>query len=69
MSKMGDNFVDTSIKSYNEDTDADWRPRTAQWPAVGGEMATAIQAALVGEKTVREALKDAQTKIDKIMMG
>ena len=32
-------------------------------------MATAIQAALVGEKTVREALKDAQTKIDKIMMG
>jgi len=69
MSKMGDNFVETSIKSYNEDTDADWRPRTVQWPAVGGEMATAIQSALVGEKSIKEALSDAQKKIDKIMMG
>ena len=67
MSKMGDNFVETSIKSYNEDTDPDWRPRTAQWPAVGGEMATAIQSALVGEKNIKEALSDAQNKIDKIM--
>ena len=69
MSKMGDNFVDTSIKSYNNDTDPDWRPRTVHWPAVGGEMATAIQAALVGEKSSKQALLDAQTKIDKIMKG
>ena len=44
-------------------------PISLSKPAVGGEMATAIQAALVGEKTVSEALKDAQAKIDKIMMG
>jgi len=69
MSKMGDNFVDTSIKSYNQDTDADWRPRTAKWPAIGGEMATAIQSALVGEKSSSQALIDAQAKIDKLMMG
>jgi multiple sugar transport system substrate-binding protein len=66
---MGDNFVDTSIKSYNQDTDADWRPRTAKWPAIGGEMATAIQSALVGEKSSSQALIDAQAKIDKLMMG
>ena len=69
MSKMGDNFVDTSIKSYNQDTDADWRPRTAKWPAIGGEMATAIQSALVGEKSSSQALIDAQAKIDKLMTG
>ena len=69
MSKMGDNFVETSIKSYNQDTDADWRPRTAKWPAIGGEMATAIQSALVGEKSSSQALIDAQAKIDKLMMG
>ena len=46
-----------------------WRPRVPQWPAIGDTMATAIQAALVGQKKSKEALDEAQAKIDAIMKG
>jgi multiple sugar transport system substrate-binding protein len=51
------------------DTDVDWRPRVPQWPALGEAMATGIQAALVGQKKSKEALDEAQVRIDAIMKG
>ena len=50
-----------------EDTDPDWRPRVPQWPAVGDVMATAVQAALVGQQTPEQALATSQAQIDKVM--
>ena len=38
-----------------------------QWPAVGEIMATAIQAALVGQAKPKDALADAQKQIDQAM--
>jgi multiple sugar transport system substrate-binding protein len=65
----GYNFGDAALQSLEQDTDVDWRPRVPQWPAVGESMATAIQAALVGQKKSKEALDEAQTRIDAIMKG
>ncbi len=67
MSKFGHNYVEASTESFAKDTDPDWRPRLPQWPAVGDTMATAIQSALVGQATPKEALKEAQKKIDQIL--
>ncbi|GJL80938.1 MAG: sugar ABC transporter substrate-binding protein [marine bacterium B5-7] len=69
MSQFGDNYVEATTESFANDTDPDWRPRLPQWPAVGDTMATAIQAALVGQATPAAALKEAQEKIDKILKG
>ena len=55
--------------SLEQDTDVDWRPRVPQWPAIGDTMATAIQATLVGQKKSKEALDEAQARIDQIMKG
>jgi len=65
----GYNFIEATTTSFAEDTDVDWRPRLPQWPAVGDTMATAIQASLVGQSTVTDALNTAQTKIDSILKG
>lgn len=65
----GYNFGEASLQSLEMDTDTDWRPRVPQWPAVGEAMATAIQTALVGQKKSREALDEAQGRIDAIMKG
>ena len=51
----------------HEDTDVDWRPRVPQWPAVGEIVATAVQAALVGQATPAGALDAAQTQVDGVM--
>jgi maltose-binding protein MalE len=51
------------------DLDVDWRPKMPQWPAVGETMATAIQAALVGQQKPKEALDEAQTRIAQILKG
>jgi ABC-type glycerol-3-phosphate transport system substrate-binding protein len=67
MRASGDNFVEASLQSLEQDTDVNWRPRVPQWPAIGDTMATAIQAALVGQKKPKEALDEAQSKIDGIM--
>ncbi len=67
MSKFGHNYVEASTESFAKDTDPDWRPRLPQWPAVGDTMATAIQSALVGQATPKDALKEAQKKIDQIL--
>ncbi|MDX1529171.1 MAG: hypothetical protein R3337_11135, partial [Gammaproteobacteria bacterium] len=67
MSKFGHNYVEASTESFAKDTDPDWRPRLPQWPAVGDTMATAIQSALVGQATPKEALAEAQKKIDQIL--
>ena len=64
---IGPNFVDASLTSLEQDTDVNWRPRIPQWPAVGDTMATAIQTALVGQKKSKEALDDAQARIDQIV--
>jgi hypothetical protein len=48
MRGFGDNFVDATLASLQNDTDVDWRPRVPQWPAVGDTLATAIQSALAG---------------------
>jgi len=64
---MGDNFVEASTKALQDDTEVDWRPRIPEWPAVGETMATAIQAALVGQAKPADALNVAQSKIKSIM--
>jgi multiple sugar transport system substrate-binding protein len=38
-----------------------------QWPAIGETMATAIQSALVGQKKSKEALDEAQARIEQIL--
>jgi ABC-type glycerol-3-phosphate transport system substrate-binding protein len=67
MKASGHNFVDAARESLEQDTDVNWRPRVPQWPAIGESMATAIQAALVGQKKPKEALDEAQAKIDSVM--
>ncbi len=67
--KVGHNFIEATTLSLKHDTDVDWRPRVPQWPAVGNAMATAIQAALVGQAKPKAALDDAQKQVDKIMQG
>jgi ABC-type glycerol-3-phosphate transport system substrate-binding protein len=69
MRASGDNFVEAALQSLEQDTDVDWRPRVPQWPAIGDTMATAIQSALVGQKKSKEALDEAQARIDQIMRG
>jgi ABC-type glycerol-3-phosphate transport system substrate-binding protein len=66
---FGPNFVDAALTSLEHDTDVDWRPRVPQWPAIGDTMATAIQAALVGQKKAKQALDDAQARIDQVLKG
>jgi multiple sugar transport system substrate-binding protein len=63
----GYNFIDATVESMQQDTDPDWRPRVPQWPAVGDLMATAVQAALVGQQTPQDAIATAQEQIDKVM--
>jgi multiple sugar transport system substrate-binding protein len=65
----GYNFGEAALQSLEMDTDIDWRPRVPQWPAIGEAMATGIQAALVGQKKPKEALDEAQARIDAIMKG
>lgn len=67
MESFGDNLVDVTTASFREDIDLDWRPRIAQWPAVGEIMATAVQAALVGQAMPKDALTEAQRKIEQVM--
>jgi multiple sugar transport system substrate-binding protein len=52
-----------------EDTDVDWRPLVPQWPEIGEVISVAIQAALVRQKTPKEALDEANREIAKIMKG
>ena len=66
---IGPNFVEAALASLEQDTDVDWRPRVPQWPAIGDTMATAIQAALSGQATVKAALDDAQKRIEPMMRG
>lgn len=67
MKNAGDNFIPAALESLEQDTDVDWRPRVPQWPAIGETMATAIQSALVGQKKSKEALDDAQARIQQIL--
>ena len=69
MKGAGDNFIPAALISLESDTDVDWRPRVPQWPAIGETMATAIQAALVGQKKPKEALDEAQARIQQILKG
>lgn len=65
----GDGLVAAATASFEQDTDVEWRPRLPQWPAVGEIMATAIQASLVGQSNPRDALNDAQSKIEQALKG
>lgn len=67
VSAFGDNFVEATLASLENDTDVDWRPRAPQWPAIGDTLATAIQSALAGQATVKAALDEAQTRIAPMM--
>ncbi len=67
MQGAGDNFINAALESLDQDTDVDWRPRVPQWPAVGEAMATSIQAALVGQKKAKEALDEAQARIQQVL--
>jgi multiple sugar transport system substrate-binding protein len=69
MKSSGENFVAAALQSLEQDTDVDWRPRVPQWPAIGDTMATAIQAALVGQKKPKEALDEAQARLEQIIRG
>ena len=66
---IGPNFVEAALASLEQDTDVEWRPRVPQWPAIGETMGTAVQAALVGLKKSKEALDEAQARIDQILKG
>jgi multiple sugar transport system substrate-binding protein len=65
----GHNFGEASLQSLEQDTDVEWRPRLPQWPGLGEAMATAIQTALVGQKKSKEALDEAQLRIEQMMKG
>jgi multiple sugar transport system substrate-binding protein len=67
MQNLGANLVPAVLDSLEHDTDVNWRPRVPQWPAIGDTMATAIQTALVGQKKPREALDEAQKRIDQLV--
>ena len=67
MQSAGDNFIPAALESLEQDTDIDWRPRVPQWPAIGDTMATAVQSALVGQKKPKEALDEAQARIQQIL--
>ena len=69
MRKFGDNFVEATMASLQDDTDVDWRPRVPQWPAIGDTVATAVQAALSGQAGVKAALDDAQRRVEPMMRG
>ncbi len=69
MKDAGDNFIPAAIESLEQDTDVDWRPRVPQWPAIGEAMGTAVQSALVGQKKPKEALDEAQARIQQILKG
>jgi multiple sugar transport system substrate-binding protein len=69
MKDAGDNFIPAALESLEHDTDVDWRPRVPQYPAIGDTMGTAIQAALVGQKKPKEALDEAQVRIEQILKG
>jgi len=69
MKATGPNFVEAALESLEQDTDVDWRPRVPQWPAIGETMATAIQATLVGQKKSKEALDEAQARIEQVLKG
>jgi multiple sugar transport system substrate-binding protein len=69
MRKFGDNFVEATLASLEQDTDVDWRPRVPQWPAIGDTLATAIQSALAGQANVKTALDEAQKRIEPMMRG
>jgi ABC-type glycerol-3-phosphate transport system substrate-binding protein len=67
MQGAGYNFIPAALESLEHDTDVEWRPRVPQWPAIGETMAVAIQSALVGQKTPKQALDEAQARIDQIL--
>jgi ABC-type glycerol-3-phosphate transport system substrate-binding protein len=67
MNGFGDNFVEATLESLQNDTDVDWRPRVPQWPAIGDTLATAIQSALAGQSTAKAALDEAQNRIAPMM--
>ncbi len=69
MRAFGDNFVEATLESLQNDTDVDWRPRVPQWPAIGDTLATAIQSALAGQAPAKAALDDAQRRIEPMMRG
>ena len=64
---IGAGLTETTMASIKEDTDVDWRPRVPQWAALGESVATAVQAALVGQATPAAALDAAQAQVDGIM--
>src|SRR3954451_16251904 len=69
MNGFGDNFVEATLASLEQDTDVDWRPRVPQWPAIGDTLAPAIQSALAGKATVKAAPDEAQRRIEPMMRG
>ena len=69
MKGFGDNFVEATLESLQQDTDVDWRPRVPQWPAIGDTVATAIQQALAGQATAKAALDEAQRRLEPMMRG
>lgn len=66
---VGTNFIAAALDSLEQDTDVEWRPRVPQWPAIGETMATAIQSSLVGQKKPKDALDEAQARIQQILKG
>jgi multiple sugar transport system substrate-binding protein len=60
-------YPDVVLRTMKEDTDVNWRPRVPQWPEIGELMAVAVQAALVRQKTPKEALDEANREIAKLM--
>jgi multiple sugar transport system substrate-binding protein len=69
MRGFGDNFVEATMESLQNDTDVDWRPRVPQWPAIGDTLATAVQSALAGQATAKAALDEAQRRVEPMMRG
>jgi multiple sugar transport system substrate-binding protein len=60
-------YADVVLTSLREDTDPDWRPRIPEWPEIGEVMAIAVQEALVGRRTPKQALDDANAELRRIL--
>ena len=60
-------FLDVVFTSIQKDTHPNWRPRISEYSEIGDTIALIIQQALIGEKSVNDALNWANKKVEDIM--
>lgn len=60
-------FADIMLKSL-ADSDLNYTPILPEWAEVADQVSIAVSSALIGEKTPKQALDEAQVAVDKIMI-